>query len=177
MKRSKHPAAVWAASAAPGETVQLRVGGAGFSPSQADLARPLLLLAGGIGVTPLAAIARAAAEQATHVRLVYCCRESGAFVLLPQLRAAAAQSRGRLALHLRVTGSEAAMLPPGAVQAPRLGSRDLALQLAEAAHAGGCSVAEVTTFICGPPAMTDALEAALRALGQPQERIRFERWW
>ncbi len=98
MKRSRHPSAVWAHASAPGDAATLRVGG-GFVPTPAELAQPLLLLAGGIGITPLASIARHAAELAArgakpppHVSLLYCCRSGVDFALLPQLRAAEALS-------------------------------------------------------------------------------------
>ena len=32
-------------------------------------------------------------------------------------------------------------------------------------------------FLCGPPAMSDAAEAALLELGVPEEDVRLERWW
>jgi ferredoxin-NADP reductase len=32
-------------------------------------------------------------------------------------------------------------------------------------------------FLCGPPAMSDAAEAALLELGMPKEDVRLERWW
>jgi len=32
-------------------------------------------------------------------------------------------------------------------------------------------------FLCGPPAMSDAAEAALLELGIPQQDVRLERWW
>jgi ferredoxin-NADP reductase len=32
-------------------------------------------------------------------------------------------------------------------------------------------------FLCGPPAMSDAAEAALLELGVPKEDVRLERWW
>lgn len=35
----------------------------------------------------------------------------------------------------------------------------------------------VTAFLCGPPAMSDAMEAALLEQGLPQSSVRLERWW
>jgi ferredoxin-NADP reductase len=32
-------------------------------------------------------------------------------------------------------------------------------------------------FLCGPPALSDATEASLLALGVPKEDVRLERWW
>ncbi len=87
-------------------------------PTPSELRTPLLLLAGGIGITPLASIARHAAELAAaraaaaaaaaqappglpppppHVLLLYCCRAADEFSLLPQLRAAEAASGAHLA--------------------------------------------------------------------------------
>ena len=81
-------------------------------------------------------------------------------------------------VELRVTGAHGA-LPTGAHRRPRLGRADVAaaLKAAAAAAGGGRTAADVVTFMCGPPAMTDALEGHLQALGQPQAHIRLERWW
>ena len=189
MKHSRHPSAAWAHAAAPGDAARVRVGG-GFVPTAEELARPLLLLAGGIGITPLASIARHAADLAVaaraggstqpppHVRLVYTCRSGADFALLPELRAAEAAAGGVLRVELRVTGAGGADAT-GARRGPRLGRDDVAAALRAAAAAAGPRVpaADVTTFLCGPPAMTDALEAHLLALQQPPGRIRLERWW
>jgi ferredoxin-NADP reductase len=110
VKRSRHPSALWAHACVPGDAALVRVGG-GFVPTLSELRTPLLLLAGGIGITPLASIARHAAELAAaraaaaaaqappglplpppHVLLLYCCRAADEFSLLPQLRAAEAAS-------------------------------------------------------------------------------------
>ena len=88
-------------------------------------------------------------------------------------------------VELRITGAAAAAaaaasaapLPAGAQRRPRLGREDVAAALAAAAAAAVGRAADVTTFLCGPPAMTDAMEGHLLALEQPRERIRLERWW
>jgi ferredoxin-NADP reductase len=107
---------VWAHAAVAGERARVRVGG-GFVPSDAELSGPLLLLAGGIGITPLASIARHAAEVAAmrahdarrptqpQTLLVYSCRSAADFALLPQLRAAESASGAALRGHAWVCHS------------------------------------------------------------------------
>lgn len=45
----RHPVSVWSRTAAPGQTVSVRVGGTALVPSVGDLSGPILLVAGGIG--------------------------------------------------------------------------------------------------------------------------------
>jgi len=89
-------------------------------------------------------------------------------------------SGGRLRVELRVTGAAGSVDDViGARRGARLGRDDVAAALGAAAAAAGpgARVADVTTFLCGPPAMTDAMERHLLDLAQPADRIRLERWW
>ena len=44
-------------------------------------------------------------------------------------------------------------------------------------RSSGGGEGEVISFLCGPPAMSDAMEDALISLGLPPENARLERWW
>jgi NAD(P)H-flavin reductase len=63
VKRSRHPVASWLhEQCRPGDQVHVRTGGS-FALRPEQLGQPLLLVAGGIGVTPLLSMAAAAVEQ------------------------------------------------------------------------------------------------------------------
>ena len=77
------------------------------------------------------------------------------------------------------SASDAAAVPPAAAGGPD-GDVDGAGGDAAGGAEGGSVAAcgrPITAFICGPPAMTDAVEAHLLALGLPKECVRVERWW
>jgi ferredoxin-NADP reductase len=113
---------------------------------------PVLLLAGGIGVTPLVSKAASMVAQGRPFRFVYAARRRADFAYLPQIRALAGET---LALHaddeaghvLDVPGLLAA-LPPG-----------------------------TEVHVCGPrPMLAAATETATR-LGWPDGRLCFERFY
>ena len=69
VKRSTYPPAAWIHStAAAGMTVHVRTGG-NFVASKAELSRPLLLVAGGIGIAPLYSILADAVDRCGDEKL------------------------------------------------------------------------------------------------------------
>jgi predicted ferric reductase len=117
-----------------------------------------LLIAGGVGITPI----RALLEVSTGpVTVLYRVRSAAEAVLLPEIRALAA---GRDAQVHLLTGRTAAGPPAGAPFAaenlaalvPDIGQRDV--------------------FVCGPPAMTAAVLRSLRALRVPASQVHAERF-
>lgn len=112
-------------------------------------AGPTLLVAGGIGITPLVSMALALADRGAPVRLAYAVRRSEDLVYADLLRAALGPQR--LATFVSEAGqrldlvAEVAALPPHA-------------QL----------------LVCGPLPLMQAAQAAWAAAGRPAERLRFE---
>ncbi|MBU6438890.1 MAG: oxidoreductase [Betaproteobacteria bacterium] len=76
---------------------RLRMGSARHLFSLADAARPALFIAGGIGITPLLAMARAAAAAGADWRLVYLVRSEERAAYLDELLELDA---GRVSLHV-----------------------------------------------------------------------------
>jgi vanillate O-demethylase ferredoxin subunit len=106
---------------------------------------PTLLLAGGIGVTPLVGMAQQLARRGAEVRMVYSARSADEWVLADLLRAALGK-RLTLAMGARPDlAAEIATLPPHG-------------QL----------------VVCGPHTMLDAVRSAWAQADRPAAALRFE---
>jgi ferredoxin-NADP reductase len=117
-----------------------------------------LLIAGGVGVTPV----RALLEELTGpVVVLYRAATERDAVLLGELQNLA-QSRGA-SLHL-LTGRTGAGTPPNTPFAPE--------RLAELVP----DILDRDVYVCGPPAMTDAVLRSLRALRVPGSQVHAERF-
>lgn len=131
-------------------------------PAQASHA-PLLLVAGGTGISPLRSVLR---DRLTHagppVPLVYSVRTPDEFAFADEF--VALEAAGRLTLYATVTRDVR-----GADGGPRLGRIDDAL-LREALPAP-----DAWCLVCGPTGFVQAITAALERLGVPAERLVVER--
>ncbi|MBV8836298.1 MAG: oxidoreductase [Alphaproteobacteria bacterium] len=107
-----------------------------------------LLIAGGIGITPICAMAMALAEDAADFRLLYACRRRVDQALADALRA---RIGDRLVLFI---GEEGARI-------------DLAGEIGRLAPDG-------ELYVCGPIRMLEAAKRAWADSGRPVDRLRFE---
>jgi ferredoxin-NADP reductase len=107
-----------------------------------------LLLAGGIGITPIYSMALALAEAQARFRLLYACRRAGDLALADELR-------DRLGDRFAVVLDE---------QGERI---DLAAEIARL-HPDG------ELYVCGPVGLLDATRAEWGAQGRATDRLRFE---
>jgi predicted ferric reductase len=117
-----------------------------------------LLIAGGVGVTPIRALLE---ESEGPVVVLYRVRDEADAVLLHELRELAAV-RGA-DVHL-VTGRTSAASAAGAP----LGPENLARLVPD--------IADRDVFVCGPPAMTSAVLRSLRELKVPRRQVHAERF-
>jgi predicted ferric reductase len=117
-----------------------------------------LLIAGGVGVTPIRALLQ---ELTGSVVVLYRVRNPADAVLLRELEELA-RARG-FRLHL-LTGRSGAGSPPYDPFEPRT------------LLAGVPDIADRDVFVCGPPAMTTAVLRSLRALGVPRSQVHAERF-
>lgn len=113
-------------------------------------ARPAVLVAGGIGITPLRAMALALRARGTPLALHYAARSQADAAYAQELRAELGD-----ALHLYADD-----------QGQRLPLADLLSQ----------ADADAVFYACGPSGLLDAIGSAARTLGIAAERLRMERF-
>ncbi len=126
----------------------------------------LVMVAGGVGVTPFLSMVRWARDRKREDRdywLFYSCRTRDAIVHEEELRTLAEQPR----IHVVFTLTRES--PEG--WDGELGHIDKAMLLK---HLG--SLDGKTFATCGPGRMVDAIAAMLREAGVPDERILHESW-
>jgi predicted ferric reductase len=117
-----------------------------------------LLIAGGVGVTPIRALLE---DSAGSVVVLYRVRTMEDAVLLTELQELA-RARGA-ELHV-LAGRTGAGSPPNSPFEPR--------QLIDLVP----DIADRDVFVCGPPAMTSAVLGSLRALNVPRLQVHAERF-
>ncbi|MEI2384438.1 PDR/VanB family oxidoreductase [Breoghania sp. JC706] len=110
---------------------------------------PVLLLAGGIGITPILSMASRLAAEERDFRLHYCGRAKGELAFLATLEPFCG---ARLAVHYDDTDP---------------GRPDFSGLIADLPEDG-------TAYVCGPAGMIEAVKAAWAEAGRPAERLVFE---
>jgi len=117
-----------------------------------------LLIAGGVGITPIRSLLE---ESAGSVIVLYRVHTTADAVLLAELEALA-RDRGAQ-LHV-LTGRTGAGSPPNSPFDPQ----HLVALVPD--------IADRDVFVCGPPAMTSAVLRSLRALQVPRQQVHAERF-
>lgn len=117
----------------------------------ADGAQHHVLMAGGIGITPMLAMAEALAARGASFELHYCTRSAARTAFAPRLREAA------FAGHVHVHHDDG----------PAAQKFDIAARLAT-------PQAGVHLYVCGPQGFMDALLGTARSRGWPEAQIHFE---
>ena len=131
-----------------GMTLNCGQPGNGFSLHAGS--HPTVLIAGGIGITPIHSMAMALAQRGQNFTLHYAARSRAGAALATQLQA--------------VLGNAMTLYPGDA------GDRLDVASLMAAASAG------TLFYVCGPNALIEAVRQAAREIGIAEERIRFERF-
>jgi predicted ferric reductase len=145
--------------------------------------RPLVLLAGGIGVAPFVALLQACAQQGSQrpIRLVYADRHTGQMVDVAALAGTQALKDYaclRVVEQLNAPSDSEAEHSPGdtphdtPAHVGRLDASGLSVVLAHPQMAP--LVADAHFMLCGPNGMMDQAETALMAAGVPETRIHAE---
>lgn len=146
----------------PGTPVLIE-GPYGVFTAKACRTQRALLIAGGIGITPIRSLAETLVQAGHDVLLIYANRDSATMVFKNELEELAARSGGRLTIIPVMSGDPAWTGEKGRVDsallsrlAPDLLSRDV--------------------FLCGPPPMMKGVREALAGLGVPASRVHDERF-
>ncbi len=146
----------------PGAMLSIKSPAGAFRyPSGDD--RPIVLLAGGVGITPLMSMLRhaIATEPSRAVTLVYSAHTEDDLAFRDEL-AAAARRHPQLRVFLAASsGSADAHVYPGRIDEGLL-------------RAAAPEVAHSIVFVCGPEPMIDGMQTLLMSLGVPAGQIRRE---
>jgi ferredoxin-NADP reductase len=151
--------------ARPGSTVFVRrPAGTFVYPSDDD--RPLVLVAGGVGITPLVSMVRhaLAADPQRPVTLFQSARLLAGLAFADELRVLA-RRHPRFRWVPAVSGE--ASTPPH-VYPGRIDRGLLSTAAADLPHS--------LVYLCGPEAMIASLRGVLASLGVPADQVRFERF-
>jgi ferredoxin-NADP reductase len=124
--------------------------------------RPLVLLAGGIGITPLLSMLRhaVAAEPSRPITLLYSARSDADFAFRDELLVLA-RRHPQVRVHFASSRASTPAVYPGRI--------DRALLQATVPD-----VVQSVVCICGPAPMIDAARALLAELGVPASQVRYE---
>jgi ferredoxin-NADP reductase len=148
----------------PATMVSLRPpAGAFVYPGDDD--RPLLLLAGGIGITPILSMLRHAIEAhpTRHATLLYAAHREDGLAFRDELTALA-----RRHPQVRVVFAAVEDVAHPATYPGRIDESLVRAALPDPTHA--------IALLCGPPPMIEAMRQLLTRLGMPDDQIRFERF-
>ena len=137
--------------------------GAFIYPAQDD--RPLLLLAGGIGITPLLSMLRHATEQepARSVALLYCARREEQLAFRDEIAALARRHPQVRVIFGATEGPGHTGIYPGRIDEALI-------------RTAMPNVRDAIALICGPEPMIDGMRRVLAAMDVPPGQIRFERF-
>jgi len=132
-----------------------------------DASVPVVLIAGGIGITPMMSMLRwcAAEQPARTVHLYYGVRSSADHAFRQVLEQLAAQHP---AFHLNVVYSQAGADDQAGRDLRHAGRIDVELLRRTLPHG------RHQFYVCGPPAMMESLVPALVNWGVPQQDVHFE---
>ena len=162
---SDHPVTNWLHDAArEGDLVEVSLGGEfTYTPDEAP---SVVLIGGGIGMTPLMSIVRAVDEMArlTCLTLVYSASSPDEILFHRELEFVAARNP-RIRCVFTVTRNQSGTWNG------RTGRIDADLLRSEGIDP------DALFFICGPPEMIQDVAAMLTTLGVPGSRVRYEQWW
>jgi ferredoxin-NADP reductase len=162
---TRHPVARWVHERATvGDRVRVSQGQGPFVylPEMSD---NVVLIGGGVGVTPLLSIFRHVrdAQLSTEAHLVYSVSDSREILFRDELEAAA---REHANLHVSFTVTQP---DPrwhgltGRIDPVKLHALDVP--------------DDTLYYLCGPKGMVEDMSTMLHSLGVPMSRIIFEKWW
>jgi len=161
---STHPLTCWLHDAREGDALDITRGQGPFV-FLPDMGEDIVLIGGGVGVTPLLSIFRYVrdASPETRATLYYSVSHPDEILFREELEQAARQ-HAHLRLEVTVTQPD----PDWRGQTGRIDKQKLAALNAPP---------NALFYLCGPPGMVEDISAILLELGVSASRIIFEKWW
>lgn len=162
---NRHPVARWVHECArAGDRVRVSQGQGPFVylPEMSD---NVVLIGGGVGVTPLLSIFRHVRDAGlpTQAHLVYSVSDSREILFRDELEAAV-RTHPNLHLSLTVTQPDPRWHGlTGRIDPVKLHALDVP--------------DDTLYYLCGPKGMVEDMSTMLHSLGVPMSRIIFEKWW
>ena len=160
-----HPVTNWLhREAQVGDTVEISLGGDFYYTP--DMGGPVVLIAGGIGLTPLMSIVRAIDETdvSTPTTLIYSVSTPSEILFRQELEEIANRNPSiRLVFTVTQHGTEEWRGHTGRIDDDLLRSKRVS--------------PDSLFFLCGPPDMIRDIIGMLVKLGAPGSRIKYEQWW
>lgn len=153
----------------PGERLGVRAPAGEFTLQTHRQGEPIVLISGGIGITPMLEMARDWVAKGCPGQLiaVHCIRSSTDSALISELdRVLSPHSNGHLAVFVS-DGTKPAGLTRGLAYAGRVDRNRLAMLLGSTATNGHA-------YLCGSLSLVDHLKEILPQIGLPAERIHTE---
>lgn len=161
---SSHPVTRWLHAAHEGDEVNITRGQGPFV-FLPDMGEDIVLIGGGVGITPLLSIFRHVRDVSpeTHATLYYSVSQPEEILFRAELEESA-RRHNHLSLELTVTQPCADWQG----QTGRINKHKLAALNAPP---------NTLFYLCGPPGMVEDISAMLAELGVSPSRIIFEKWW
>jgi ferredoxin-NADP reductase len=126
-----------------------------------DSPRPVVLLSGGVGLTPLVSMLHSLTDRPVY--FIHACDHGGVHALDGEVRALAARRPG-VAVHI-------CYRHPRPQDSGRCDSQGL---VTRDRLRGLLPLDDYDVYLCGPPPFIQAMYATLRSLGVPKHRIAYE---
>ncbi len=145
---------------AEGEVVELFAPAGQFTLEPSD--KPLVLISGGVGITPTLAMLESALEQARPIRFIHCARNAEVHAFREQVDALSAE-HAQLERFYCYEQDQAGERRPDAVGL-----------LSEAHLAEWLPERDVDVYFLGPRPFMAAVKRQLQSLGVPPAQIRYE---
>ena len=129
-------------------------------------ARPVILLAGGVGLTPLVSMLHALARTERHATFVHACENGSVHSHRDEVDALVERSAGRIRAHYVYRTPTEADRQEGRHHSEGFVSRSVLQSL--------LPIDDYDVYMCGPPAFMDAMFDLLLGLGVREDRIAYE---
>ena len=179
VKKSDYPPTAWVHNKCRvGSEVVIRVG-RDFFLDQKDTERPILLLAGGVGINPLLSMlfhvseTRKPANPPAPVVLMYSTKTQDEMIFVDQIQAVIENNPW---IHLKrfVTQENIENKKQEGLSYQRIDASAITQCLDS--HFSGCKDSLVS-FLCGPSPFIDSMEEYLIKAGIGKDCILYEKWW